>query len=219
MRYKQYLAAWLQRTLLLFRALHVAAVVPVVFMDIVLPVLLLLIFFRQGSGGHFPILARQLYGVFMPFMSCWWVVFVQKFFSEDNGCELLTANRKKSRLLDLAVFYVLGILCALISALPVVFIDRSFFFYWCRLLAVSIFIFGEIYFVSVVFGSTMPTIFSTVIYVLINLFSPCSTVRFPLYYSPESEPDLLFCELPLAAFGIALIVTAEVLARKGRVKL
>lgn len=202
---KRNLAVGARRTFLLFKALRFAGVVPFAVLNVFVPSLLLLIYLRKGAGEEFSRTARQLFGLLSPFLTCWWAVFVQRFFVEDPGFELLFVGREKSGFSSLLVFFLFGAANSFLAAVPFFFLSAGFFSYWLRLLLVSVFFFGAAYFVSFFTRSVTAAVLFLVIYVLLNIFSFQSVVTFPFYYSPESENAVVRSELPLAVLGLALI--------------
>ncbi len=211
---KRNLIIRLRRVVLLIKALHMNAAVPIAVLNIAFPFLLLLIYHSKGMCEELTITANRLYGLFFPPMICWCPIFVQKFYFEEAGCELLFINGSRNKTADLLWIFCFGISLELLLLTPVCFYVYGFLRYCLRLLLVTIFYFGTTYLISFLAHSITPTLLFTVVYTVMNLFSPGQTVHFPFYYSPESQPDILKCELPLSAIGVTAVAVTSFLMSK-----
>ncbi len=214
MHNKQDIIIKAERTCLLFKAMRLTSLVPLLVTDIFIPTLLAFLCFKIGINEIAIKTARQLYGLFMPIMSCWWVIFAHKQIYEDAGAEVLAVSKSKGRFSDLIIFFTLGVLNALVSATAWFFIFDGFFLYWVKLLLVSLFFFGIICFTASITKSTTAVFVAVTLYLILNIFPLMQTVSFPLYYSPEADTDIFFCKVPLAVVGILLIVAVKVLLKK-----
>lgn len=205
-----------RRLLLLVRALRTVALIPFIILNIVIPLLLLFIFLRKGAGEELQLTTNRLYGLFLPFMLCWCSIFVQKFYFEEPGCELLFVNSTKGKTTDMVLLFFLGIGLELLLLMPLFILVQGFRQYCFGLFPVSLFYFGFSYLLSFAFRSITPTLLVSVVYTLLNLISPLQTVHFPFYYSPESQTDFLRCEFPLALTGIAAVAVTSLMMLKRR---
>lgn len=206
------------RICLLVKALGKAAVIPPLVLNVIIPLLLLGIFIRRGMCDEFLLTANRLYGVFLPFMLCWCPIFVQKFYFEDPGNELLFVGKNWNKTVDLVLILLLGICLEFVLSIPLFVFTYDLLVYWVKLAFVSLFYFGISYLISFVFGSITPTLLILIIYTAVNLFSVVQVVRFPFYYSPEAQTEFLKTELPLTVCGVAaVIITAFTVSRRRKI--
>lgn len=217
MCYRKNIAICLRRICLLVKALRRAALVPLLVLNVIIPTLLFLIYFRNGMCDELSLTANRLYGVFLPFMLCWCPIFVQKFFFEDPGNELLFVNKNRNKTTDLVLILLMEICVEFILLIPLFVFVKGFLVYWLRLVLVSFFYFGISYLISFVSRSITPTLLVLIIYTLINLFPIAQIVKFPFYYSPESQTEFLKTEFPLVVFGAMAIVITSVAVSKRRI--
>lgn len=193
-----------ERFLLLLKALHFNIYIPIIFINIIIPLLSLIFYLRKGINDEFSTNIYQLYQIFIPFLSCWWIIFILRFYYEEPWAEILFVNFDKNKLLDIFPLFLIMLLDITLTSLPYFFIIEKFSFYFLRIILVCFFYFGFSYSITMISKSITPTLIGLIVYTLSNIISPLPGTVFPFYYSPETLTNIFLCEVPLALAGIVL---------------
>ena len=205
---KRYINIHIERIVLLLKAQKLFALIPIIFINIIIPIISLTIYVKKGVGDELDSNINQILPLFIPFFSCWWVIFSLKFFYEDKGSEILYICSDKTKILDLSLLFLLMLLDIILSVIPYFFIIEGFIFIFLNLILICIFYFGLSFCITAVSKSITPTLLILIIYILLNTVSPFNETIFPFYYSPDISTNIFFCEIPLALSGCILIVIA-----------
>ncbi len=193
-----------ERFLLLLKALRFNICIPIIFINIIIPLLSLLLYIKKGISDELSTNICQLYQVFIPFLSCWWIIFILRFYYEEPGSEILFVTFDRNKLLDIFPLFFIMLLNITLTSLPYFFIIENFSSYFLRIILVCFFYFGFSYSVTMISKSITPTLIGLIIYTLSNILSPLSETAFPFYYSPEVLTNIFLCEIPLASLGFIL---------------
>lgn len=217
MRNKRNITLYFERIRLLLKALKWNAYVPVLFINVIIPLINLMIYLRKGVGNDLTTSINQLLQIFIPFLSCWWCIFIFRFFYEDHGAEILFVNSNRNKLIEILPLFLIMLIDIAITTFPYIWIVERFIFIFLRIILVCIFYLGISILVTMVTKSITPTLLILLVYTLANLLSPLQETVFPFYYAPEVSPNLLLCEIPLALFGLVFIGISVFLS-KGKYK-
>lgn len=201
---KQHINIHIERVLLLLKAQRLFALIPVLFVNVINPAINTAIYLKYGAGDELNSSINQILPIFIPFFSCWWVIFCLKFFYEDKGAEILYVCSDKTKITDLALLFSFMIFGIVLSLIPYFFVVEDFIILFVKLILICVFYFGLSYFVTTAFKSITPTLLTVITYILLNIISPFSKTTFPFYYSPDFPTNIFACEIPLAFSGIIL---------------
>lgn len=205
---KWYINMHKERIILLLKAQKLFASIPMLFINILIPIINLAIYVKKGVGDELNSSINQILPLFIPFFSCWWVIFCLKFFYEDKGSEILYVCSDKTKILDLSLLFLLMLLDITLSVIPYFFIIKGFIAIFLKLILICIFYFGLSFCITAVSKSITPTLLILIVYILLNTVSPLNETIFPFYYSPDIPTNIFFCEMPLALSGCIFIVIA-----------
>lgn len=205
---KWYINIHKERIVLLLKAQKLFALIPIIFINIIIPTISSTIYVKKGVGDELNLNINQILPLFIPFFSCWWVIFSLKFFYEDKGSEILYICSDKTKILDLSLLFLLMLLDIILSVIPYFFIIKGFIVIFLKLVLICIFYFGLSFCITAVSKSITPTLLTLIVYILLNTVSPFNETIFPFYYSPDIPTNIFFCEIPLALSGCILIVVA-----------
>lgn len=203
---KWYINIHKERIVLLLKAQKWVALIPIIFVNILIPIINLAIYIKKGFGEELNLSINQILPIFIPFFSCWWVIFSLKSFYEDKGSEVLYICSDKAKIFDMSLLFLLIISDIIFSFIPYFFVIEGFVILFVKIILVSIFYFGLSYCITTISKSITPTLLTLIIYILLNVLSPFNETTFPFYYSPDIPSNILLCEIPLALSGCILVV-------------
>lgn len=208
------LKLYFERVLLMIKAQKLAGFVPILFIDLLIPILNLLIYFSKGEGAELTLSVNQLLQLFMPFLSCWWVIFALRLFVEEKGCEVFFVSSDKTKMFDIFALFLIMLSNICLTSIPYFFVIERFWETLLRIILVCFFYFGVSYCVSLLTKSITSTLFLLTIYTLANTLSPLKETLFPFYYSPEVSPNIFLCEVPLFISGILLLLIGKTIIKQ-----
>lgn len=216
MRNGKLLVLTIERTFLLFKNIGLLFFVPIIVVDVLIPVLNYISYSVHGISDELYYRISELTQIFIPFFSVWWVIFILKEFVDSDGCELLYTNQKTPA--KSSIFMAFGIYCLNIIALYFIYscLFKNFLMELIKILMVCVFFFGLSLFFSKLTDSTSITILILVMYTLINLIDYKHEGIFPLYFTGEkaSLTMLFINSIPLAAIGLAFLLAGIFLRKK-----
>lgn len=210
---KRYLDLHCERIILLVKALKINAFIPVMFINIIIPLINLAVFLRNGMNEYFVTNVNRMNQLFIPFLSCWWVIFIMQLYYEDKGSEVLFVNTDKYNIYDIFLLFLTNLINITLMSIPYFFIIEKYFLSFIRIILVCFFYLGIAVFTTTLLKSITPTLLLIVLYFLSNIVSPFPETLFPFYYSPEISPNILFCEIPLAILGVVFLVMTKILRK------
>ncbi len=205
---KWYIKIYKERILLLLKSQRIFAFIPIIFVNVIIPTINLIIYIKKGVGDDLNNSINHLLPIFIPFFSCWWVIFCLKIFYEDKGCELLYVSSDKTKISVLLLLFSFMLLNIVVSVIPYFFIVEDFNIIFIKVILVCIFYFGLSFCITTFSKSITYTLLSLIVYMLLNVASPFNKTVFPFYYSPDIPTNVFWCELPLALLGCILVVVA-----------
>lgn len=203
---KQHINIHKERILLLLKAQRLFAFIPVLFVNVIIPAINSAIYIKYGAEDELNSSINQILPIFIPFFSCWWVIFCLKFFYEEKGSEILYVCSDKTKITDLALLFSLMLSDIILSLIPYFFVVKGFIILFAKLVLICVFYFGLSYFITTVLKSITPALLTVIVYILLNTISPFSQTVFPFYYSPDFPTNIFACEIPLALLGGILVV-------------
>lgn len=213
MHNKRYLGLHCERIILLVKALKINALIPLLFINIIIPLINFAVFLRNGTNEYFITNVNKMNQLFIPFLSCWWVIFIMQLYYEDKGSEILFVNTDKYSIYDIFLLFLTNLINITIMSIPYFFIIEKYFVFFIRIILVCFFYLGITVFTTTLLKSITPTLLLIVLYLLSNIIFHFPEKLFPFYYSPETPPNILFCEIPLSVSGVVFLVMAKILRK------
>lgn len=206
MRFTSYLSLKIQRLFYLLKSTGIAFWVPVVLVNVVLPLTLWSSVKQLGLEVGFQG-ALIFFLVIIPFMSVWWLILSMREFVESPGCELVYVNYDKSKFLDCVsvfVFYLADVFI-LFTVLkhwyPAIYTEMI------REMLVCLFYFGVSHFLLFITRNATAALMATILYTVVNalLYLYGKETVFPFYFEQEVT-QMMFGKLyvPLAVAGVLL---------------
>lgn len=210
---KRYLDLHCERIILLVKALKINAFIPVMFINIIIPLINLAVFLKNGTNEYFITNVNRMNQLFIPFLSCWWVIFIMQLYYEDKGSEILFVNKDKYNIYDIFLLFLTNLINITLMSIPYFFIIEKYFVSFIRIILVCFFYLGITVFTTTLLKSITPTLLLIILYFLSNIISPFPETLFPFYYTPEISPNILFCEIPLAILGVMFLAMTKILRK------
>lgn len=217
MRFKKYIKSSAVRIFLHLKNLGISFFVPLIIMDVVIPILNYLVYAHYGIGDRLYTSILQYSLWFMPLASVWWPIFTMRDYIEGDGSELLYVNQNSSRLLDTAYLFIISLLNILIIFAVYTRSMPHMKYEFLRVLCVCILYFGIVYAVGFLTKSTTLTILLSVLYALVSLYlEKGKDTNILIYVSTETLTEKVFVSdyLPLAAIGLGLAILGVFLNRR-----
>ncbi len=208
MRDKTNLALVWRRLYLMFRSIGWAFFVPVIVLNMLLPITQWSEYHKSGLSDELLRHIQQTTAIFVPFFSAWWVTLFLRNVMEVSGGEMLYLGRQKQLLRDLLLIF--GVYLADISALYTVYMlaFREMRLEFIKILFPCVFLFSLVFFLGSRTKSISFALFLVFFYVLFDYLIAQSHPVFPLYSTPPNAAftgRLLAQYLPLLALSGGLI--------------
>lgn len=211
---KSELKNYFKRVYMLLRGIGRMFFVPVVFVDILLPVMSALSLVHNGISDNAYTDINKLFQMFIPFFSVWWIAFVLRFFIEYDGCEMLFVRKSRNYFPEIAGTAILYIFNISILYLIASAFFGHMIFELVKIIFVCIFCFGVLYFFVRLTFSVNFSLLIVLIYVILNMTVYQMNGKFPLYFnlSPVSESGLISSFI-LCVIGIMLMILSRLFPR------
>ena len=204
---KKYLILSIQRSILNLKNLGFLFFVPIILMDIVLPILLINSYKANSVSEEFLVDIRQYCFMILPISSICWSIFSMKDYVGEIGAEILYISNNKVKIMDFAlllfysfinIFIIASIVCSIMNTAIPIFI---------AVILISIFLFGISYFLLFYTKSLTMVIMADLLYIISSLILGGHYTIFPLYVITQiTYSNLCYFYLPLGIFGIILCV-------------
>jgi len=215
MYHKGYISVRAQRAALLFKSIGWTAVAPIVITDLILPVLHMLSYRKNGISENLYSSILHLTQVFLPFCSVWWVIFMLRNFVEADGREVLSVNRYKHSPSDALILFAIyiGNLVLLYGCYTILFPRMALEF--VKMFLICFFFFGVTYLFAKISGSMIVMVLLDAFLVIANFVFGGKYDAFPLYFSLESISGqlLLARYLPFGILGIVFIMGSRLMQK------
>lgn len=216
MRVKKHMKLYTIRVYYHLKSIGLLFFVPLIFIDILIPLLNVLEYSKYGVGEELYINILQYSQWFMPLFSVWWIIFVLREYLESDGNELLYVHSNRCKLNDvLCIFFVYILNIAIIFTIyTALFPNMKYEF--IKILSISILYLGIVYSFAYFTKSITITLMAILLYTLASIIFSANILVFPLYFTLKRiTPSLYFDSyFPLAITGILLLVIGVVLNKK-----
>lgn len=218
MSVKKYLKFLFLRLFYHLRSLKMLFWVPVVGMNVVVPLLNYRAFLKAGPDemALLPLEFHQLMAVTAPVLCVWWAIFVMREYVESDGAEVLYVCHARHKIWDaMALFLLFLIDISILYAVYIHFFSemwRSF----CMILCVCVFIFGLSFVLIFLTKSVSITLMIILLYVIVSILFVEERNIFPFFSANSiAAPKLLKgFYLPLGASGLILSAGGIILNRR-----
>lgn len=206
MRTKKDIVLLLQRSIFHLKTLRVLFFLPIVLMDVLLPILIISSYKSNGAGEMFLVDTKNYCLSILPLSSIFWSVFAMKDYVGEIGVETLFISKHKIKLLDFAILLIYQLINILIIAGIVFTIQKETLPIFIAVFAASLFLFGLSYCLLFYSKSLTIVIMVDVLYIIASLSVNGVITLFPLYIVNDfiTYSNLLSFYLPLGAIGVVL---------------
>ena len=204
---KKYLILSIQRSILNLKNLGFLCFIPILLMDILLPILLINSYKNNGVSENFLVDIRQYCFMILPISSIGWSIFSMKDYVGEIGAEILYISNNKVKIMDFAllllysfinIFVIAAIVCSIMNTAIPIFI---------AVILISIFLFGISYFLLFYTKSLTMVIMADLLYIISSLILGGRYTIFPLYVITQiTYSNLCYFYLPLGIIGVILCV-------------
>lgn len=202
------------RVYMLLKGIGSIFFVPVVFIDILLPVMSALSLAHNGIADDAYTDINKLFQMFVPLFSVVWAAFVLRFFIEYDGCEMLFVRKSKNYFPEIAGTLILYFLNVSVIYLAVSVFFGHMIFELIKIIFVCIFCFGLMYFFVRLISSVNISLLIVLIYVAVNLTAYQMNGSFPLYFNPSPvSKSGLISSFILCVIGIILMILSSLFPR------
>ena len=204
---KKHLILSIQRSILNLKNLRFLFFIPILLMDVILPILLINSYKTNGVSEEFLVDIQQYCFMILPISSICWSIFSMKDYVGEIGSEILYISYNKIKINDFLLlliyaFFNMSIIavitcCVINTALPI-FISTPL---------ISIFLFGLSYFLLFYTKSLTIVIMIDLLYIISSLILGGRYTIFPLYVINQVTYTNLCCfYLPLGIIGVFLCI-------------
>lgn len=178
--------------------------VPFVVFNILTPVLILISFFNSTDYLTNALMITQY---ICPLFSVWLSVFILREFLEAEGREIFYCTKRMNLLYETAKLFAISLLNILLICVFCCILEKYFLIEFVRIIIVCIFYFSLAYFLSMLCKSTSITIFSIILFTLINVIFKSDITKFPLFMSTTliTYKDIFTLCLPFLIISILFI--------------
>lgn len=204
----------IQRFYLHLKGLRVNFILPILIADIFLPIVCMITYKSDKSNLLFSDTVIRFSVLLIPLCSVWWSIFINRYYIEGKGNELLYVCKNKIKLTDTLISFVVFYIIAIFQFLFYINIDNALMLEPLKLFVVSFFYYSLVQFFSFLTGSVAITLLSVVSCDLFSfLLSATSSSTFFNIYNASKE-IILLAYLPLFIFSIALLIVSVILNKK-----
>lgn len=208
MYYRKRLILYCERVYFLLKNTGIVSLVPLLVINIILPVFALFLYRARGLCDEFYKSISELSQIFLPFSSIWIPVLISKEFTDSDGKEILSMGRKSKNIWIILLMFLLY--CCNIFMVFTLF-NLLFSVQYAELvkiILVSVFYFGCTIFVSRITQNTSVTVLLLILYTLSNFIFYKMQGVFPFYYTnvPTTVTMIENTLLPLSLIGVLLCI-------------
>lgn len=205
MHYRKNMKLYVERICLLLKGQKFIAIVPIIIINILIPLINGLIFIKNGKCEMLNQSVNQSIQLFFPFLSSWWVIFALRFYTEEKGNEVLFIGSDKSKLRELILLFIITLANISITCIPYYWLIEEFYKIYAKTILASILYFSISYFIFSFIKSTNFTFIVLICYTLANLLKSNDITKFPFYYSTEINFDFSAVGIPMLFFSAFLL--------------
>lgn len=204
---KKHLMPLIQRSILNLKNLGFLFFVPIILMDVILPVLLINSYKANSISEEFLVDIRQYCFLILPISSIYWSIFSMKDYVGEIGTEILYISSNKVKLMDFVLLLFYSFMNIFIIALIVCNIMHTAIPIFIAVILISIFLFGISYFLLFYTKSLTIVIMADLLYIISSLILGGRYIIFPLYVINQiTYTNLCSFYLPLGIIGIIFCV-------------
>lgn len=196
----------LRRVYLHWKSLHFQFFVPLIVLDVILPLLLYSFFREYGIDENLRDSVHELSQFFLPIFSNWWVLFILREYVESDGNELLYVCKSKCKLPDCLLLFAAFMLNTLILFAALSFVMPGMMSEYVLIFCTCLLYFGVVYAAVFLTNSIVLALLAIMLYTLALTVLPPETPNFILYFSngPANSDLLLHIGLPQFMLGCGL---------------
>lgn len=193
----------------LLRSLSVNLWLPIVIINVVIPLYCILL--SNSSKNNIEIIIQFI----IPVISIWWVILIHRFFLEEDGSELLSTFNINELVLLSMVFCITLIDYLITITFSQILIMKSFFIVSYRIVFVCFFYFGISYLVAVLSKTSIASLLTIIIYTLLNIFISRSKIDiFILYYPIDVSTSIMKNEFLLFCLSLSMLAVGYTISSK-----
>ena len=191
-----------QRMCLHLKSMGLLVLVPVVVLDFLYPTLIFLAYRNVGFNEYLMMSIKDISYTYLPFFSVWYVIFSLHEYVESDGNELLYVSKRKVRLTDAAILFVLYMSNVALYLVVFSFAFKAIWMFGLMLLCVCFMYLGMTYLLLFASGSLTLTLMGLLIYTLVAVIGSTNVQNFMLYVTPYSDVQaLISMSLPQVVVG------------------
>lgn len=181
----------------------------------ILPVIILLLYKKNGASYDTYNWILRLYQTFSPFLAMWCPLMYSNEFIEGDGHEVLYLN-KKIKIGTFFSFFILNILVLICPFAAFSYIFPGMLLEYIRLVIDCFFYCGACYFIVYLTRSVSMTCMVFIIYTLFATYGKLGEKLFLIYYNTEqvNKHIILSLSLPLALFSCLCWLAGVLVNRK-----
>ena len=195
----------IQRSILNLKNLKFLFFIPILLIDIILPILLIISYRTNGVSEEFLIDIRQYCFMILPIASICWSVFSMKDYVGEIGTEILYISNNKVKIVDFFLLLFYSFINIFIIALIVCYTINTAIPIFIAIILISIFLFGLSYCLLYYTKSLTIVIMVDLLYIISSLILGGRYTIFPLYVLNQiTYSNLCYFYLPLGIIGIFL---------------
>lgn len=219
MRFKRYVKNLFFRSFLHLKSIGVLAFIPLIVINVILPLLTYLVYRQYGKSSRLEISIQEYSQWLLPLACVWWPMFVMKEYIEGDGKELLYINKPCNKLLDLFLLFAVSTLNVSLIFLGYTFLIPYMKYEYLRIVVICFLYFSMVYAIGFTTNSSALTVLSVVLYTLTNIYyGRGQNKNIFIYLSTQRLTVKSFISnyVPLLVIGIVLIIFGIILNKKRR---
>jgi len=205
---KKYLALFSRRLFLMFRSMGWAFFVPLLVLNVLLPLAFWREYRKIGLDDEFRRHIQQTTSIFVPLFSGWWISFFLRNVIESNGGEAIYLGHQKRMLRDLLLIFSVYFLNVSLQYLVYILAFPELGMDYLKIIFPCIFIFSFVFFLGSRTKSIVFAMIMVFFYVLMDYLLASAHAVFPLYSSmpgADFPHQFLVQYLPLTASSCVLL--------------
>ncbi len=220
MRFKRYVKNLFFRTFLHLKSIGVLVYIPLIIINVILPLLTYLVYRQYGISSRLEISIQEYSQWLLPLACVWWPMFVMKEYIEGDGRELLYINKTSNRFLDLFLLFIISILNVALIFLVYTSLIPYMKYEYIRILIICFLYFSIVYTIGFTTNSSAFTVLSVILYTLVNVYYGREQNKNILIYLSTQRltmKSFISNYLPLLIMGIVLLIFCIIFNKKRNV--
>lgn len=203
----------LQRLCIHMKSLRINLFLPILIADVFLPLICMFTYMGEHSRINFAQTVISFSMLIIPLCSVWWSIFINRYYIEGQGNELLYVCKNKIKTLDTLLSFVIFYFTSIIQFAAYINIDDSLVYEPLKLFIISLFYYASTQFFAFLTGSVAITLFSAFGYLLISFIITASGSQYIDLYDFSLE-IFLTMYLPLIIVSAVLLIISIILNKK-----